>query len=511
MYGGNAEYAVINIITASPECRNGTKITTSYGQMEKTYGRRNLSVCTGARRNDFGYSVSLFAGEANRSDHLYHDLWGNSYNMGGHSKITSAHLNIGMNYKNFHFRGIADRYTVFTRDNYDLITSKAYPVRFETYVADLSKEISISPLFKVTPRISYKLQLPWYFKGTVNNDEFKQFEVSSARLTSGVISSWDPVKQFRLTTGLEFFYDQARQLGNDVFVSNGSKKFQYNNTSFFTEGNLKSRFVNINVGARYSNSNWTAPSFVPRISLTKTIDRFHVKVLYSQAYRAPNTENMDLNPEIQFETTTVVEFESGYMFSDRIYLTGNVYDIRTKNPIIYSYDLATDQDEYINSERTGTQGVEFDFRFKLKKFFINLGYAFYSAENLERLAVYEVSTNRSALLGLPNQKISLNTGIKIKDNLSLNTSAIWSGIKYGVVSLDDAGNSTIGKYNPLLLWNFSVKYENVFLENLSASLGVFNLLNGIEYYVQPYNSGHGALPGPSREIVLSLSYKISNR
>lgn len=49
IYGGYAEYGVVNIITHQAEDINGITISGTYGQMEKDYGRRNLNVSVGKK------------------------------------------------------------------------------------------------------------------------------------------------------------------------------------------------------------------------------------------------------------------------------------------------------------------------------------------------------------------------------------------------------------------------------------------------------------------------------
>ena len=74
---------------------------------------------------------------------------------------------------------------------------------------------------------------------------------------------------------------------------------------------------------------------MPRIGLTRVINRFHAKLLYSEAYKTPVIENINLNREIKPERTKVIELEAGYQLSSIMLLTANFYDITIKKPIIY--------------------------------------------------------------------------------------------------------------------------------------------------------------------------------
>ncbi|MBL0339808.1 MAG: TonB-dependent receptor plug domain-containing protein [Bacteroidetes bacterium] len=357
IYGGNAEYAVINIITKSPIELNGSEVKVAYGIMNNTEGRKSLNISSGKQLGPFGYSLSYFIGDAIRSDKTYQDFYDGSYDMSANSDLKVHYLNIGLSYDKLQFRGIIDKYSVQSRDNYDVITSKAYIVKFDSYIGELKQEIQVLKNLSITPKFNYKLQLPWNFNGDIYNEEVTPFDISSTRYTGAIQSSYDPSNEFNLTGGLEYFYDEARQLGHEVFVSTNNDKLSYSNSSVFAQAVWKTKIANLTAGARYNWNNSYPASFVPRISITNVIKKVHFKLLYSQAYRSPNTQNIDLNPDIKPEQTSVIEFESGIKIGNNIYLTGNLFDITTKDPIIFYYNNTTDQDNYKNSKRNRNSGI----------------------------------------------------------------------------------------------------------------------------------------------------------
>src|ERR1051325_7913669 len=126
IYGGFAEYGVINIVTKSASDLPGISLTGTYGQMQGDYARRNINLMAGQKINDFEYSLSGFVGQGNRSDQTYTDFYGNSYNMAGNSALNPMMMNIGMGYKGLSFRGIADLYNISVRDAYDVIKPSPY-------------------------------------------------------------------------------------------------------------------------------------------------------------------------------------------------------------------------------------------------------------------------------------------------------------------------------------------------------------------------------------------------
>src|SRR5204862_8319250 len=132
---------------------------------------------------------------------------------------------------------------------------------------------------------------------------------------------------------------------------------------------------NVTLGARYDYNNAYGHAFVPRAGVTKKIGKAHLKLLYSNAFRAPSIENINKAylGEIKPEKSRIIELEAGFQLSKSMMITGNVFDITTKNPIVYfAYDSIQDDEAYKNLPQTGTQGFEIEYKAKGKWGFINV-------------------------------------------------------------------------------------------------------------------------------------------
>ncbi|MBL0339962.1 MAG: TonB-dependent receptor plug domain-containing protein [Bacteroidetes bacterium] len=143
IYGGNAEYAVINIITKSPVELNGTEIKASYGLMNDVEGGKSLNLSSGKQFGRFGYSVNYHFGNAIRSNRIYNDFYDGSFDMSTNSDIGLHYINIGLSYSKLQFRGIIDKYKLQSQDNYDMITSQPYDVKFDSYIGELKHELQL--------------------------------------------------------------------------------------------------------------------------------------------------------------------------------------------------------------------------------------------------------------------------------------------------------------------------------------------------------------------------------
>jgi hypothetical protein len=64
------------------------------------------------------------------------------------------------------------------------------------------------------------------------------------------------------------------------------------------------------------------------------------------------------------------------------------------------------------------------------------------------------------------------------------------------------------KFDPVWLVNLMLSQSDLLVPGLDATVGVFNLLDRDLSLIQPYNGDHPPLPGASREILGSVSYRV---
>jgi len=507
IYGGSAEYGVINIVTNQAEDINGICVSGTYGQMEKDYGRRNLNLSIGKKIKDFSFSLSGLVGQGQRSDQTYTDYLDSSYSMKGNSSLNPNYVNLALGYKGLSFRAIGDFYQTTHRDGYgSVINQGAVNESFNSVFSELKYVLKVNDKFTITPKINFKNQTPWK---TPSYDYSQPYNKTGVRFTENITASYDAKRFINLIVGVESYQDKATDNTDSSFFANNKKEVNYYNYSVFTQGLMKTRFVNFIVGARFDKHSEFKSAFVPRIGLTKKYNKFHFKTLYSQGFRSPSIDNINSadSAGIKPELTTVIEAELGYQITRNSILTANFYDITTHAPIIYyvSQD-SSNTDYYTNNGHAGSQGTEIEYRYKAKWGFINCNYSLYTVENKEKVAIYKANNDYS-LLGFANRKANLNVCWNITKALSFNTTATLYGQRFAVVGIDSLGKSIQAKLDPTLLLNFFVRYETP-IKGLSVGLGVYDALNQKFKFIQPYDGGHAPLPGPSREIIFRLNYNL---
>lgn len=505
IYGGYAEYGVINIITKQAEDLNGVFASATYGYMQKDWGRKNINLAFGKQINDFSFNVSGLIGRAQRSDQIYTDFNGNQYAMGGNSKLSSNYLNVGSKYKNFSFRFIKDDHQIQTRDGYGTVIATGPVVnQFDNIYSELKHEAKLGDKWKLTSKYNFKSQQPWTNRGYPGTDPYaKKANRNSLNLTA----AYDPSRNFNITFGSEAYHDFAKELTQGGVFNNNKNTVSYYNYTLFAQSLLKTKFTNIILGARFDNHSAFGGAFVPRIGLTKKLNKFHYKVLFGRSFRAPSIENItDADSTgIKPEFTNVIECELGYQITKHSIFSFNVFDITTTQPIVFYTAIdSTNLEFYKNFGASGTQGIEAEYRYRTKLGYVNLNYALYTAAHKSVIPTYHTA-ERGSLLGFANHRFNLAAHLNMNRFFTINLSSSYYSKRWKVAGYDASGNSIFEKTNPIFLVNSFIQY-NWIKSGLNFGIGLYDLLNQRYTFIQPYDGGHASLPGPSREIMLRIQY-----
>jgi len=521
IYGGQAELAVINVITKTANEVNGVSAKINIGGMVNNpldYTHRNLSISAGKQFDDFSVVAHGQFGLGNISNRTYTDFYGNSFSLMGNSGLTSGFLNTAVTYKDLSARFIADIYRRKDRTGFTMSLPDYINTYHDGYYGEVKYDWKINDMFTLVPKLNFKQQSPW----NANDANAKEYNEKPdfagtysskfvRKSTANVTLFADPIENLNVTVGGEFYNISAEAL-DPLSYFNGNKYVSFNNISGFAEGLYKTEYVNISLGVREEYHSAYGASFVPRAAITSQLGDFHAKLLYSKAFRAPSVQNIVLfksqdndADKIKPENTTVMELETGYQLTNNMFITANLFDISMSDPIVYYY---SDSEHYDNFDKVGTRGVEVAYKYKnLDWGYADLTYSFYTP-NENKVANYAIPNNNFALVGYPNHKVTLNGSINVWENLYINPSAIFYGNKFGYASMDNDGNGVIKEFSPMLLLNLNLTYKDFLTKNLDIGLTGFNLLNQNYMYIQPYNSLHAPIPGPTTEIALTMGYSF---
>ncbi len=262
----------------------------------------------------------------------------------------------------------------------------------------------------------------------------------------------------------------------------------------------------------------------------RRVDPFHVKLLFSKAFRPPQAETIELSdvarainpalPPIRPETSRTWEFEGGYKISDKQFLTVNVFDTLISDIIIY---FAPSNEYQLNSGEFGNRGAELSYKYRDTWGFVNFGYSFnhiYKTEGfihpdtgLEVPSIYWVPGHDDRTVGLPNQKLTLNAVIRVLDQLSVNPAIIWIGNRFGYTYQstlnppDAQGNMIPEEFPATVIANLYVSFAVT--KELHLGVGVNDLSNSAPAFQQAYNGYHGPIPSTSRSYIGKVSYDLN--
>ena len=513
VYGGYAELAVINMITRDGEALSGVAGNVAGSMYSRSVGNLGGGLAYGMRSKEDDYNVSAhaFFGGGPRSDGVYTDHFGVSYPMAQNSGLTSMLLNVGAEWKKLRVRIIYDDYHIGTRDGAIDALPAAYDEGFRSFVLSVRREFDLTPRLVLTPRIDFKLQQPWRVEDETS-DVF--FDKTAYRLVAGATLGWKPIDPLDFLFGAEGRFDHARlnSLTLNGFQTDfqGEPQVSYGNFAAFLQLVFTNFIVNVTAGARFEYHSSFGASFVPRVALTKVVDRFNFKLLFSQAFRAPAIENLNINPTIKPERVNVLEAEVGVKITPNMQLTANAFWGRIDRPIIYDVEPVTEAESYFNSTYTGSAGVEVDYRLRYFWGAVRVSYSFYSSRGQNDVELYRVAGRSDILLAFPAHKVTLNSNFNLwKDHLVLGLAGVLFSERGGMLSGDEDGNPVPGVLPPQLLLNASLWYHDLFVRGLHLGVGCNNII-GTQYVVpQPYNGGHGPLPMQSREFYVRLSFSTS--
>ncbi len=508
MYGGAAKLGVINIITKQADDLQGVSLTASYGKMEDALGHEQITAMAGDRFGDLKMSALATKGKGHRSDQTYTDVYGKTLNMAENNELFPEYFNANLVYKDISARIISDRYYMTDRDSFLKIRAGFNRKYFKTDVAELKYQTDLSDELNLSSSLSYMKQSPSEIKSGTTGALLQQVLIDT--YIGKLNFTYKPSKQLQFVAGGEFTQDK--------FEGNLPKRNlpKMNNTTLFAESLYKSEYGNLTLGLRYDDPNVAKSDFAPRIGFTKVFDKYHVKLLYSKSFHSPTIENYNLTPDIKSEKTNTYELELGYKINQNMSIVANLFDISSKDSIMFSTIPATatasTKEIYLNADKIGTRGIETEFRWKDQKNYITLNHSYYRAtdSSIANFKVYDFQTNTitndKLFLGFPAHKISLNANYQVMPKLFVNPSLVYYSSRYGYNAIDANGKLVLNKYNSSVLTNVMVRYQDFLAKNLDIGVGVHNLFNEDYKFIQPYNDGHAPLPDQSREIMFKVWY-----
>jgi outer membrane receptor for ferrienterochelin and colicin len=493
VYGGSAEYGVINIITKGSSDLNGAYAYGTAGFHERVIGRTNFGVMAGQKSENFSWDINAFKGQGIVSDQMYDD----EYDLAKLSSADPMNIKGGISYRGLSIQGMFDQYN----------TTEPYSeVSFRSAYADVKYEIKASPRLTVTPAVQYLRQVPW--KYTLYEEDGAStgpdFEASATRMLGQINAQLNASRKVSVNFGVIYFQDKSRDLIADEHM------LTLNNFAFYSQALFRHRLANATIGFRFEKNNRYAGAFVPRMALTKKIENLHFKVLYSRSFRSPSLQNVLLDTTgARPERSNVFEFEVGYQFTPEMLLSVNAFHITTRDIIIYGSD--GEFEWYENYEKSGSKGVELVYSIRKDGWSGSVTYSYNQSVKGNTVDGYALPQTNRQFVGMPAHKVTWNTNVRIPGNLNFNPTLVYAGKRYAYTSVED-DEPVASALEPYVLLNAFLNFKPASLKGLTVGAGVYDILNERPALPQAYNGGtdlYTPVPGRSREYVVKLSYLLN--
>lgn len=516
IYGGNAELAVINIVTRGVQGGTDVLVAGTWGEFTdgsggflNSYARRGGTL-SGRYVFESVPGLSAFVsgsyGQGQRSARRFVDSEGNSAPMLGNSALDPAVAQAGLAYRNVQATFLYHRYATTSIVGFGTVAPQA-PANFDSYHAELTGTFRPTDRLEIVPRLNLTVQRPWT---TPDQALDSYYDKTARRLRARLIGRWAPIDQLQITLGGDAMFDTGTLNGPaDVGLQtsfNGANQVDYRIFGGFIEAYSENPIVNIAAGARYDNHNVVGGALVPRVVLLRAFGPVHLKGLFSLAFRWPGIENLNLGTNLRPERTMVFEFEGKVDLGSKAHLSLNAFNIGIDSPIAYTIDDATGTEGYQNLGRQGTSGGEAAFKARWSWGSVNANYSLYVPTLADNVPNYEPPGIAGQFLAAPNHRGMVSGALRPLPWLSIAPTVLLFGPRSMLVAPDAQGNEQAAQLPVQVLANLTVRAELPVVKGLAVSLGVYNLFNTPFAWVQPYRGSQPPLPALDREVLLKVSY-----
>ena len=509
MYGGNAELAVIRITTKGAE-QNGGFATVRPIATSGRFGTQVDGNIGYTLPHDWRVSLGVSYDNFVRSNQKYVALDGTVIDMARNSSMDPYMINANVGWKDLDIRVIDDNYQFQDPTAFGVapFPSPAQNISWRSFLSSAKYDLKPTEWLTISPTVTLRDQKPWWTEGGPGNN----YELEYQQLSLNVPTVININENNNILAGIRTFRERslAKDTGGNLTVPFGtpasqffpgpSDRVRYDDFAGYAQYDLDTKWANFTFGGRYEHHQYAGGAFVPRAGVTKAWDKFHLKLLYDQAFRTPNIENIHQTlggiPNT-YELTTGYQLEAGYQFTKSLSLVGNLYYMRIKKPLAYTYYSATSFG-YINGTPLSTYGNETELRYANEDFSAKLGYSYYQANE-------EIPFYKSDIGGLnleqPAHKVSFSGTYHISKSLDLNLNG-WYITERRAYLYPYATPAALA---PELVLNTMLEYH---WKSASIGAGIRNLLDEDLKLGQSYAGGNAPLPLLGRQYFLRLGYQF---
>ena len=541
LYGANAFLAVINIITKNAEDIDGIEVSSGFG----SFDTQDYSILFGKQFKEIDVvGFANFYNSNGLSDTIKEDSISGLRSLGSFSIApgdtddgrNKLDLNLKLSYKDLEFRAkyLNKDTEPFVSAGYVLTNESENYLNF--VMGDLRYKFDIGERITIKPRIYYDqydrdllgetlpdgTEIPFDLDGDGDFELFLDGKFARAFLTNRILGAeiqveYELFDSNSLTVG--FDYEWERQ-DNVRFHSNadpltGASLGSFQNVTetpfarevvrqiwalYFQDRWDITDNLGFTFGVRHDHYSDFEGTTNPRIGFVwDFIDNATLKLLYGQAFRAPdfgelytvNNTSFLGNPDLQPETIRTYEVALAYRFTDTLNANVNYFFNVMRDRILF-LPKARSRDPFVfaNTGGANVQGVEFEAR----KDFGKGNYAFANYTYLDAEAKGDPMPN------VPKHKGNIGVNFGLTKYLNANIHAFISDQRVRDESDERDDNSSYA------LLNLSLTVKE-FFNDMKIKASLFNLLDKNYTDPSPVNTLPHDIPRPGRTFFIELNYE----
>lgn len=483
VYGANALFAVINIITRTPKQINGSKLSGSIG----SFGQKSVGIGYGKElSDDFAFSISGKYGNSKGRNYYFKEYDAEETNYGRSSgNDNTEYYGVHLKAKIYEWEvyGFFSNHTKHTPTGkyYTLFNSNKFVETDRRAFAECRYNLSIDNSLSIKTRVYfdvYDYEGDFPYLQEIDDLEYIDNDNNTGRLVGAESqATWDIASYLRVVLGgqiednFQVDYDKYSELNNE------SVGFSAANTMGAIYCNIDWEIIpefSIVGGLRQDYYSDSKSSLNPRIGLIyRPWESGTLKGLFGKAFRRPNIYETQYfadgeqlaNPSLLPENITTYElvFEQNILSRFVINVSAfyyRIYDLISKQ--IYSGDVKMFQ----NIPSLDAKGIE--ARFLYKSEFGTTAFANYSYTNCNGDDYY---------ISNPHNKLTFGLNHRLFENFICGTN-----ITYEDGRITHTKSHTEAFVVADLIFTYTLELEDTFLpERIRFNFNINNIFD-TEYY-----------------------------
>jgi outer membrane receptor for ferrienterochelin and colicins len=355
LYGSNAFTGVVNMKPHIPDQKE-----LSVSTMAGSYGYHKSNVTAVGKAGEFGYTTALQVVGQQGYPYEMTDAAGNPGEDNKQFKSYSgvAHLNYG----NFTFDGFWSDYDAFALGVVPLWTNPHKSFRNKKLFLNAGYRIPMHDRVTLELNATYNMQengLTSYLLPIIGNN-------TSDILGEATIFA-KPTDNTNLVLG--WVQEQRADYHPDSDKYQSIPPYRHEPKCFYAQGDYKfDKFLKLIAGTQWNKSSYGYSDWISRFGIIITpFDKWGVKLLRGEAFRAPTTVETDLyDPTIlmgnsNLKPEEITTYDAQLFFYDEKTYAAVTYFQSTIDKLII-YDLSVSPTSYMNGGKQRFNGIEFEAR-----------------------------------------------------------------------------------------------------------------------------------------------------